>query len=1301
MSRPFQFVFATLCALATLSLPSRLCAQGAGTAISAVSSPSTEPAPSAEPPRSTEPSRSTDPAPSTDPSRSTAPSQSTDVEVGARALVGDNDPHATQRANAERWLARVRAEPAHPLVEATLRLVSADQELFASTPELRDAVLALSGDAMSFRARGELARLQARVRAGSASLEGEPVDAFPGWLSRFSVLGPLGPIDDVDAARNESARLADPGFDREHDGLLGARLRWQQRVRSPLEATTPRLDLVLGSREGHALLAFEFEAERATAAWLEIDARDGRGSFVFDVASTQNAPWTFSAADPSFDWTFNAESSGRVDYRAGPRSGLELVPVRVARGANVLVLSVATDADATFAVRVLDERGEPLAGLRPGRSSKPREYDGVGPPSDTQVRSTDSISVLSKLERRGPCTEAVLGVLTVLDGSAADGLAHVEAAVAAAPNDAALASLCGTVVRDAPHLPDAWRRNRARELYAKAFELEPRSYRAALELARRLASEEKKEEALTSLIALTELAPEREEAWLELERVYDDLGLTVQAERSLEHVFAAPAPSWTAFERAIARLDAAGRSTSAYLALVRAVAAVGATQSRLVALAYRAHSLGLIDEAERWHRARIARAAIADPVLSYASFLLEVGRLNEADAAFARAAELAPSDSEPWRRRAELAHRLGRHEDEREALVRVLALEPSDRASHVKLQALDAEGPLAPIDARRRALDERSKAAYASYAPVRSDESVVRVLDWSDSIVFADGGYEALTHTILHLRDLKACEAHGTQRLPGEVLKVVTRKADGREIEPIESEGEYVMPALEPGDFIETVTVDWSPPPGDGVVRFPRWHFASVDEPFHLSHYSMTAPPSLGLVVARRHFGELVGVVAREGANGDGTYTWTFESHDAPRIVPEPGAPPPERFLPNVEFGMRPNVDRLAAALASFAAVSARVTPPIEQACREALAGLAGSNGAANPASEDARARALYAWVARNLDRRNAGTFASAACALATRDGNPVWLFSALLDAAGIEHEIVFSRDQDPAADLEKQDEFFDVSRWLGRMLVHVRPKDGPEAWCDPSSKTLPYGKTIGQAPRAECFGTRTRRFLSMPDLPLIDRVGQRIELDVQVAADRSAEVAISFLLTGNVAFAQKESFRDMPTAQRKRTATQVAASLVPNFDLASFEFANVDGDDLPLIFTMKGRVKRFLDDANGELSASFPLPPLDLASQLTGGEGARRLPYYLGGAFVTSAEVRLELPEGVTLDGDGPQGALAFGDGTYTLTTRPADGERKWVLRRALAVPPFLIPKERYETFVQFASAVDELERARIRFRR
>ncbi|MCC6408769.1 MAG: hypothetical protein IT453_16525 [Planctomycetes bacterium] len=1274
MSRPFHFVLATLCALAALSLPSRLCAQGSGPVSSTVSSPSAVASPSA------------------------APSRSAEIEAWARELVGDNDPHATQRANAERWLARVRAEPAHPLVEATLRLVSADQELFASTPELRDAVLALSGDAMSFRARGELARLQARVRAGSATLEGAPVDAFPGWLSRFSVLGPLGPIDDVDAARNESARLADPGFDREHDGLLGARLRWQRRVRSPLEATTPRLDLVLGSREGHALVAFEFASERAAPAWLEIDARDGRGSFVLDIASTQNAPWTLSAADPSFDWAFNAEASGRVDYRAGPRSGLELIPVRVARGANVLVLSVATDAGVTFAVRVLDERGEPLAGVRQDGSSKPRAFDGVVPPRDLDVRSTDSISVLSKLAGREPCTEAVLGVLTVLDGFAADGLAHVEAAVAAAPNDAALASLCGTVVRDAPHLPDAWRRNRARELYAKAVELEPRSYRAALELARRLASEDKKEDALVRLNALTELAPEREEAWLELERVYDDLGLTVQAERSLERVFAAPTPSWSAFERAIARLDGAGRSTSAYLALVRAVGAVGATQSRLAALAYRAHSLGLVDEAERWHRARVARAVIADPLLDYAGFLLEVGRLDDADAAFARAAELAPSASEPWRRRAELAHRLGRRTDEREALVRVLALEPSDRASNVKLQALDAEGPLAPIDARRRALDERSKAAYASYAPVRSDESVVRVLDWSDTVVFADGGYEALTHTILHLRDLQACEAHGTQRLPGEVLKVVTRKADGREIEPIESDGEYVMPALEPGDFVETVTVDWSPPPGDGVVRFPRWHFASVDEPFHLSHYSVTAPPSLGLVVARRHFGELVDVAAREGANGDGTYTWTFESHDAPRIVPEPGAPPPERFLPNVEFGMRPNLDRLAAALASFAAVSSRVTPPIEQACREALAAL---DGAANPASEDARARALYAWVAKNLDRRNSGTFASATCALATRDGNPVWLFSALLDAAGIEHEIVFSRDQDPAADLEKQDEFFDVSRWLGRMLVRVRPKDGPEAWCDPSSKTLPYGKTIGQAPRAEGFGTRSRRFLTMPDLPLIDRVGQRIELDVKVAADRSAEVDISFLLTGNVAFAQKESFRDMPKAQRKRTATQVAASLVPNFDLASFDFANVDGDDLPLVFTMKGKVKRFLDDANGELSASFPLPPLDLASQLTGGDGARRLPYYLGGAFVTSAEVRIELPEGVTLDGDGPQGALSFGDGTYTLTTRPGDGPRKWVLRRALALPPFLIPKERYETFVQFASAVDELERARIRFRR
>lgn len=1223
-----------------------------------------------------------------------------DVEGFARVLVGDADPRTTQRENLAEWLAALADEPEHPLVEGTLRLVAASAELCASTPELADAALALSGERMGFRAKGELARLQSRIRAARAPLEAPPgaplVDAFPGWLSEFSVLGPLGPLDDVDGARRESARLAEPGFEREHEGVRGTKLRWLARSRAPLEPSTPRLDFVLGSALGHALIAFEFESAAAAPAWLEIDARDGRTGFVFDVASVRDAPWRGSVEDPSFDWCLNGDVSGRVDFRAAARSALELVPVRIARGMNVLVLSVATDAGVTFAVRVLDERGEPLEGIaqprgEPGRGRASREFGVATPPRALAGVDLDSAAQLAGLADRGPCTEAVLGALTILDGRAADGLAHVEAALELAPDDPALISLAATVTKDAPHLPDAWKRNRARELYERTLAAKPDAYGAGLELAKRLAAEDKKEDALRRLKGLTEIAPAREEAWLELERVYDELELEVRAEDALEHAFATPAPSFTAYDRAIARLDRAGLSTRAYVALVQAVQRVGVNQLRLAELAERAHALGLVAEAEAWHRARIARAPIAAPRIDYADFLVDCGRDAEAARVLADAAALAPHSPDAWRRLARIAARRGDRDAARAAWRDVLARDPSDVAARAELEALDSETPLAPFVARRRAADERAAQALAGYDAARFDDSVVRVLDWSEVRVFSDGGYEMLTHTILHLRDLQACEAHGTQQLSGEVLEVVTRKADGREFEPIEADGAYVMPQLEPGDFVETLVIDRFSAPRDGVVRFPRWQFASVDEPFHVSHYAVTAPEELELVVAERHFGELAQVEKTVSQvrleSGRGT-TWTYESHDTPRIVPEPGAPEPQHFLPNVEFGMAPKRERLAASLASLGAVSARVTPLLARAAAEATVGLAG---------DEARARALWAFVARALDRRNPATFASATNALLTREGNPVWLYSALLDAARIDHEVVFSRGLDPAADLDAEEEFYDESRWLGRMLVRVRPNDGSEAWCDPSSKTLGYGVVIQSAPRAECFGTRSRKFFAAPDVPLVDRVGQHIELDVRIAADLSADVDVALSWTGNLGFAQKESLRDVPKAQKKQMVTRLAASIVPGFDLASFELRGVDSDDQAVVISAKGRVKRFVDDAGGALSTRFPAPPLDLTRQLAGGEGERRLPYHLGSSIVFSARVRLTLPEGFALQGEGPRAELVFDNGTYTLATRHEQDSRTWIVDRALALPPFLLSKERYGAFAQFASAVDEVERARL----
>jgi hypothetical protein len=51
------------------------------------------------------------------------------------------------------------------------------------------------------------------------------------------------------------------------------------------------------------------------------------------------------------------------------------------------------------------------------------------------------------------------------------------------------------------------------------------------------------------------------------------------------------------------------------------------------------------------------------------------------------------------------------------------------------------------------------------------------------------------------------------------------------ELEPVDVDGEYVMPALKPGDYIERIFRDRTASPEEGARRLGSWRFASSTEP--------------------------------------------------------------------------------------------------------------------------------------------------------------------------------------------------------------------------------------------------------------------------------------------------------------------------------------------------------------------------------------------------------------------------------------------------------------------------------------
>jgi hypothetical protein len=668
--------------------------------------------------------------------------------------------------------------------------------------------------------------------------------------------------------------------------------------------------------------------------------------------------------------------------------------------------------------------------------------------------------------------------------------------------------------------------------------------------------------------------------------------------------------------------------------------------------------------------------------MALAERLADLQHLDEADALLAALGLAFPHWVEPVLLRADLAGRRGDAAVERAQLQEVLRRNPSHRPTRERLAELGVPDPAEALyaaealdlDALRRAdVDEGSA------------DSVVKIVDSAIVHVWPDGSRETLTQDLYRVRDLPGCEQLGELHLQGDVLRVATIKPDGTEYEPVRVQGAYVMPDLQPGDCVVAVTRDQDPAPPDGVVRLGGWYFSSEDQPFRRSRYVASVPRELPLKLVERN---VEGVVRHEQhAQGDAV-VHEFEALDQPRELDEPHAPPRAWWLPWIEFGMDADVPRHLAQLAIGMREPTAVTPEVRAAAEKAVAGVQG---------DEARARALHDFVSKALDKRG---WEGAAAALLGREGNAAFLYAALLAAADVPHELVWSRGVSPEADPEPDPPFAEDGYWAHKLLVLVQPRDGEPAWCDVDSEALPYGQLMHDAPGAPAVALPSRRMLAVPAAPLDDRPTLDFALQVQPAADGSAQVQATAVPRGGLEWIFKEGLRQAPAAAIKSWAQELFASLAPGIDLTRHDLPGLREPDVPLTITGEGRVPLFLDDDGRSLSCTLPVPPLELGARLAGGEGHRRLPYFLPEPVVQFTDARIALPAGLGV-AELPAGlTLDWKGGRYELSVEP-DGTGGIAVRRRVALPPFALEAGDYAAFADFCAQVDAAERGRLRLSR
>ncbi len=1199
------------------------------------------------------------------------------AEEWARSLVAS--PHYASDdgdLRIQEWCELVAREPGHPLAELALGMVA---RTAADRPrEAAETIARLDANAIHVLAHEDLVALQRERalsnRAFAELANAELPDLHPDMAPVAYATGPLAGSA-LDAALGELC--LDPDRALALTRLPGSGPATWIRVARAGTADSLDVETACSASAGWAVVALDFDCDERSG-WFELDFSDASGPTWIALNAADGSGLEGASGFVGFRVAFDDGSVRELDFLAAERSLVWREARAWRKGHNRVLVSVPLGAAFDFSARLRNASGRALPWRVAADPRAPLGEGASGPASAEPL--VGALEHLESLESRGPHAEALLGLAKFRDGRMVEGLSHVETALAMEPASVEIAALAAELYGARSPLPETWRRTRAREFVEAGLAAAPGHVRLQVAMARILAPEDRQEEAIRSLESLdTKLAGTA--TGMALVDLYDELELEVRAEDALRSAFARTPQSARVLSAASDHWMRRGfldRARGARLAQLLGRLDLGAL-SELADLEMR---LGLRAESIETRRALARITGDAGAAAGFAQALATIGMAAEADTTWLRLSERFPQETYFALRRADLAHRLGDREGEIAQLRFALERAPSDREARSRLVALGEEDPAAATFRRFGVDAERELVGFDA---TRWNDHVVRALDVAVVHVFEDGAFEQWTLSHEVARDLEGCEALGKQQPSGDMLSIATIKSsDGKAYEPVLVDGEYVMPALEPGDAVRIVARGFGSAGAGSRVRTTQWYFASTATPYHLSRYAISIPKSLGLELVQRNFsGEHE--VLDEGER----VVHIFTLRNVERVVAEPGAPPQSWFLPWVTFVGPQDLAQMERELESELVVPMRLAPALIEAATLACEGTE---------TEEQRARALHRLVTESLDKREPLSRVSALSALLTRSGNPAVLYATLLRAVGIDHELVWSRGVEPAADPAPERELADASRWTNQLLVLVKPRDAAAAWCDLSRRTLPYGCMIASAPKAEAFSATRGEWMAMPDASWGERPGERTSVTVRIGAERTAEIDVSLDFTGNMGFAVKEQLREVPKAQMKRTVTGIVSRIVPGISLGEYTLDGLEGEDAPVAFRAKGTHKTFLDVRNGEASCKLPFPALDLG-RIAAGEGARKLPFLLQRASVGTVRARFELPEGRSLASEHPEVLLEFGGGRYRLAVEEVDA-RGFTVVREFALPAQVIAPSDYPAFVEFAQRVDESERVRLRLR-
>lgn len=956
---------------------------------------------------------------------------------------------------------------------------------------------------------------------------------------------------------------------------------------------------------------------------------------------------------------------------AGTPASLAHLPVELAPGPHrVLVkLTRGPSSRSGLHVALTREDGAPsdaaFTPAAPGAAPRTPAPPSAGPP----VGAPDGLA--AALAPAGGY--ALAHLLAARDASQVDregAKALLARAVERLPSSAALRVARATVFQDDDTLDSQAGRARAEADLREALARDPGHAEARVLLAELLRRSERLDDADAVLAALSPAAAGRGAALEARARAAEARGLGVRAEQLAAEALSESGRCGAAdlaYALAGRRLAIAEED-----ARIRAVAACRDGAARLAEhLRRRGDARGAV---EALASMVAARPWAIEPALTRAGALVGAGDAAGAVEALGALQAVWPRSPRVAKKLADVRELAGDLAGARALRERALLLDGADLALRRALALEDG----------REVLDvgaQDGRAAIRAYerARPRGATSAAMVLDAAAIELHPGGSATERTHQVIHVLDQQGVEEFGEISVPhgADVLQLHTVKPDGRALEPERagaSKGSVSLAGLEPGDYVEVEHLRAVRGLGGAYVSDP-FYFQVAGVPLFHSSYLVVAPEGLGLSV------DAHGMPAPEVRREGGREVVRGLRTEVPAFVPEPGAVPPQEYLPFVQVGA--GADRADVQRELGDAVLERTRPTEElRAFARALRAEAGRD-----ASPEALARAAYARVARDILGTGSALGEDASVVLSRGRGSRLVVLKAVLSELGLRTRIALARPFSADAVAYR---FPNPAEFTHPLL---RVQAGAETfWLDPALRLAPFGAVPSSVLDVDAMVLpEPGDALEVVRTPARAQVEERREVAVRIALrpDGAGEVQGIDRYFGAMAAAAKEGLEKLDATERRQA---VEAMLSRTFGGVTVQEVTIGGEDeppAPLEIRWRGTVPDLARAAGGGMVMDAPLFPARLASRYVQ-IAQRRTPLLLPTPEVGVAKVEIVAPEGLAVRAS-PARKVETPFGTFTRTER-AEG-RTLVREDRLAVTRGRVPPERYGDFAAFAAAVDAIQ--------